>query len=45
MSLSKISKDEVLGRAPIQFNTKNILRTDDIDGCRSELKGFKYCNK
>jgi hypothetical protein len=34
MSLSTISKEEVLGRPPIDYRTRDLMKTTDIDGCK-----------
>ena len=41
MSLSSIKKHEVLDRPPIEFATKPVNRTDDIQGAKSFYKHLK----
>ena len=45
MSLSTITKEEVLGRAPIDYRTRDLMKTNDIAGCKPEIAGYKYTNK
>ena len=45
MSLSTISKEEVLGRPLISYKTRDIMRNGDIDGSKPQIAGYKYINK
>lgn len=44
MSLSTISKSETYGE-PLKIVTRDIMKNDDIEGAKPEIKGFKYNNK
>ncbi len=45
MSLSTISKEEVLGRRLNEFKMRDTLKISDIEGARPNLQGYRYVNK
>ena len=45
MSLSTIKKEEIFGRTTHQFSTKDIMRTQDVEGSRPEIHGYRFSNK